>query len=61
MKTYQSLLFLSLIVLTSCNKNKETTQITELSKNEWKLNIEDKKLVGFTEDTFNKANWFICK
>lgn len=59
MKTCQSLLFLSLIVLTSCNKNKETTQITELSKNEWKLNIEDKKLVGFTEDTFNKANWFI--
>jgi len=55
MKTCQSLLFLSLIVLISCNKNKETTQITELSKNEWKLNIEDKKLVGFTEDTFNKA------
>ena len=59
MKPIQSLLFLSLIVLTSCNKNKETTQITELSKNEWKLNIEDEKLVGFTEDTFNKAKWFI--
>lgn len=58
MKTYQSLLLIFLIVLTSCNKNKETKQTNEPPKKEWKLNIEDEKLVGFSEDAFTKVKWF---
>lgn len=44
--------------MTSCNKNQEIKQNIEALKKEWKLNIEDEKLVGFTEDAFTKAKWF---